>query len=306
MTGTFATLTEVDVHWDEVSDPFFGVLIEEGSDTLLSYAIRRQTQNGSTISVEIKLCGGTSTDVCSPALNGGEAYGDFVPETVWDHANMPLVTTSMTVTDPDPGDPYVGNLEAVLLGLDLTTGDFASWPSSRSSSSIVWLDHDGDDGDFDGSPFANLTPTPLATTTYVRTSGTSMRCGMDYAALPIPNTFPIVRASHIMTGSRAQSSLEGEVVSCDVMGGRLGGPSTCHGTTNTSDMPCFDGRARNCVRYTGSATGAACSSTQINELDATFNDVSQEVTGARFVMERVDDDFTCEEARNHDYPTIPD
>jgi hypothetical protein len=104
-----------------------------------------------------------------------------------------------------------------------------------------------------------------------------------------------------MLGSRAIANLEGTIVSCDVMGGGLGGPASCNGSANSSDMPCFDGRIRNCRRTTGSA----CSSTEVANFDATLNQPSQTVLDARFVMERVDDDITCAEVRDYDFPPIP-
>jgi hypothetical protein len=95
--------------------------------------------------------------------------------------------------------------------------------------------------------------------------------------------------------------MEGKLVSCNVFGGKLGGPATCRGAANTRDVPCFDGRLRHC-RTTG---GASCSASEISAFDDTLNDPGTRVLASRFVMVRVPDDITCAQVRAYDFPPIP-
>jgi len=295
LTGTFAALAEVDVEWDEVKAGA-AVLISAGSDTTVSWSIRRQVQSGDSIEVEITPCGGTSSDLCSPFY--GQAFGQYVPDATWDAAEMPTFTSVMDVPDPDPDDDFVGPLEAALLGLELDD-PLGDWPMANDDTAITWFDHDGDDANFSAAP--DLTPKPLGVTTVIRTTGHSTVCDQDYGGVPIPPS-GANRASYIMTGERSIANLEGKLVSCDVMGGKLGGPDTCRGEDNTDDVPCFNGRLRNCVR----TTGAACSSGEVSAFDDTLNDPGTRVLASRFVMERVDDDITCAEVRAHMFPDIPE
>jgi hypothetical protein len=296
LTGTFAALAEVDVAWDEVKAGD-NVLISAGSDTTKSWSIRRQVQDGDEIVVEITPCGGTSSDLCSPYYDA--AYGQYVPDATWEADEMPTFSSVMDVPDPDPDDDFVGPLEVAMTGLELDDA-FGDWPQSQDDEDFTWVDHDGDDGDYASAP--NLTPKPLGVTTIIRTTGNSTDCdNKAYKGLPIPPLGANL-ASVIMTGDRSVASLEGVIVSCDVMGGKLGGPDTCRGEDNDDDVPCFDGRLRNCVR----TTGAACSGGEIDAFDDTLNEPGTRVLASRFVMERVDDDVTCADVRGHTFPPIPD
>src|SRR6185503_13314008 len=113
---------EMDVEWDAVLVDlgiFGGVVtaVSAGSDTLYAWSIRRQTQTGSSVAVEVQVCGGTASDLCSPYFQ--EPYQQYVPDSIYELASMPKVQATMTLSDPDPGDPFQGPLEASLQGLDL-------------------------------------------------------------------------------------------------------------------------------------------------------------------------------------------
>jgi antitoxin (DNA-binding transcriptional repressor) of toxin-antitoxin stability system len=65
------------VEWDEVRVlPLpFPPAIAAGSDTQFSYSIRKQTQTGSTLTVDTISCGGTTPDLCSTRLARKSAHG---------------------------------------------------------------------------------------------------------------------------------------------------------------------------------------------------------------------------------------
>jgi hypothetical protein len=297
LTGTFAALAEIDVEWDEVAAPIgTDPLLSAGSDTTRSWSIRRLVQSGAEIEVEITPCGGTSSDLCSPYYDA--AFGQFVPDATWDAPEMPTFESTWDLPDPDPDDDFVGPLEVALLGLDLDDA-FDEWPSDHADSEITWLDHDGDDDDFSAVP--SLPAGPLGVTTVMRLSGHSDACDMDYEGVPIP-PLGSNRASHIMTGERSQARLDGKLLSCDVMAGKLGGPDTCKGEDNDDDVPCFDGRMRACVR----TSGATCSTSERNAFDDSLNEPGTRILDARFIMERVDDDITCADVRAYDFPDFPE
>jgi hypothetical protein len=268
MTGTFATLTELDIAWDPVSVPFFGNVLDGGTDTTFAYSLRRYTQNGASLDVAVTACGGTTNDVCSTFF--GEAYSQYQLETIWQGPQMPTMLSTLTLNDPDPTETFTGPAEAVLLGLDLAN-DFGTWPTSHTSSSITWLDHDNDG--------------PLGVTSFVRTSGRSVACDLPYAPLPIGVSGT---ATKLSIGTRSRATMIGRIDSCSKVTGTLGGPGT-------GNKPVFDGRIHSC---TLSGPGASpCTAANVNEIDGQLNSATQRVLNGRFTMVKVPAAATCAQVR---------
>ncbi len=272
MTGTFATMLETDVEWDRIA--VIGItVISAGSDTLFSWSIRRQTQQGSSVNVEITECGGTQPDLCSPFFE--EAYTSTIPDSVWGSATMPVATVNFTLNDPDPGDPFVTPSEVSLLGLDLTS-PAGTWPAAWNSAGLTWRDHDND-----GAPgFTSLAPV----------GGMSATCGYPYAGVPIPSNPTGARATRVYTGSRTISNLDGTLVDCNTITGQAEGPD--------AGSPLAQGRVRGCAY----ANGTACSTAEFESLDAEASTGGQRVLDSRFTMVRVPDNVTCAQVRALSFP----
>jgi hypothetical protein len=273
MTGTFMAQTDVQLHWDAVVVTVLGfriTAIDAGDDTLHSWSIRRQTQSGTSVATDIIACGGTTNDLCSSFL--GQAYAQTLPNTIWQGPKMPVGHATLTLNDPDPGEPFVGPPESALLGLSIPDA-FATWPTSGTSSTITWIDHDNDG--------------PLGMTSNMTTSGKSSKCSgnLDYAPLPIPNSD--FSASKIMVGSRARATLNGTINTCHKFSGPVTGPSS-------TSRPVFDGRIRDCVH---SDNTTPCTAAEISELDKALNTSTQRVVNASFTMVRVPDDIDCTQVR---------
>jgi hypothetical protein len=272
LTGTYATLSELDVEWDPVLfGPF--VVINGGSDTLLSWGITRINQSGTTLSTETIACGGTSPDLCSTFLT--QAYTQTLPNSIWDLPSMPHSFSTFTLPNaPDPGDAYVTPIVAALAGLDLANPS-GTWPSVYTDAAITWRDHDSDG--------------QLGITSDVTTTGNSSICGgLPYAALPIPSSGAL--ADRIYTGSRTLGGLDGTIESCDVISGDQIGPS--------NGLPLLSGRIVGCRKVNN---GGACTAAETASLDDGA-DSGQRVLAGRFVMVRAADNLTCQGARDFDYP----
>jgi hypothetical protein len=270
LTGTFATLVELDVEWDPVQ--VLGItVIAGGSDTLYSWSLRKLVQTGTTISTQSIGCGDTSPDLCSGLL--GQALTQNVPANIWGTSGMPVTKSSLTLSAaPKQGDPFVGPLEVTLLGLDLANPSGA-WPASYDDAAITWLDHDGD-----GHP---------GVTANIVTSGRSSACNLPYAALPIPATGEL--ATQVFTGSRSLANLSGTIVDCDTIRGEFKGPR--------SGLPALDGHVAGCVKDSGSL----CTPEETASLDASAAS-AQRLLASRFVMVRVPDATSCSQVRALDFP----
>jgi hypothetical protein len=272
MTGTFATLLETDVRWAPLT--FFGfTIISGGTDTLFSWSIRRQTQTGSTVNVQISECGSTQPDLCSPFFE--EAYTQFIPDSVWEQSTMPTTPVTFTVNDPDPGEAFVLPNEVGILGLDLSN-PAGTWPAAWDSPGVTWRDHDND-----GAP---------GITSHSRVGGVSPSCDYTYAALPSPADPGGPRLQRVYTGSRSISNLDGVIDNCNTFTGDVEGPD--------SGLPLVQGRVRGCTHPDGSA----CSETEFETLDEQASAAGQEVLDARFTMVRVPDNITCAQVRAFDFP----
>ena len=279
LTGTFATLIEMDVQWPDVPVPDLPITIialDGGSGTVTAWAIRRHTQNGTTLEVEEQACGAISPDVCSPLLS--ETYADGSSTDVWDLATMPRAKATFQLGDvPEPGDPYVGPVETSLVGLSLEdpTGP---WPETFQDPGITWTDPDGD-----GEP---------GLTAYPRADGEiSSACNYPYAAPPVPTETLDSRAVAAFGATRAQVQYQGVIDDCDAISGSVGGPGP-------GGMPLQEARAIGCVKD----TGGNCNEEETAALDATDEDTAQQVLATRFWMMRVPDNVTCADVRGMTFP----
>lgn len=268
LNGTFAVLTTTDVQWDAVL--YSGItVISAGATTLYSWSIRHQTVNGSTIDVTTKLCGGTGPDLCSPLFQ--EAYGQTIPYSVYDGPGIPLVPSTMTVTNASPGQPFAEdplNPELAFNGLQLLDPG-GPWPTNRNDPSITWTDPDGDG--------------QLGTASFMNT-GFSTYCNMPYNYLLNPNPGG-TRIKTIFLGSRVISYLNGQIDTCDTMSGTAAGPD--------AGFPKANGHVHGCIR----ADDTVCSTTDVDALDQQAQTSGQRSVGSTFKMVRVANDITCPTVR---------
>src|SRR5262249_33265780 len=112
LNGTFALRSTSSVKWDAVVINFGGfpvTVLDAGSATQVSWGIRHYTVTGSTLQMDSVPCGGTAPDICSTVLN--QAYAQTIPNATWDSPNIPIATTTMTISDPDPGEALNTPLE---------------------------------------------------------------------------------------------------------------------------------------------------------------------------------------------------
>ncbi len=271
LSGTFATLTELDLRWDPVV--VFGLTaINGGTDTTFSWAIRRHDVDGNTMDVEQVACGGTSPDFCSPLFS--QAYAQGTPDTIWELSTMPVDLFEFNLpSSTAPGAPFVGPVEASVLGLRLPEKT-SPWPASYTDPSITWLDHDGD-----GQP---------GVTSVMTLTGSSSACNLPYAGLPIPATG--ATATQVYTGSRSLGGINGTIVDCNTLRGALTGPG--------GGQPVLQGHVVGCRK----TNGQLCTAAETESLDAGGNGAATQITAGRFTMVRVPDDITCAEVRAFDFP----
>lgn len=208
---------------------------------------------------------------CSPLFQ--EAYTQTLPVSIWGKPSMPVDQATITLPAPArPGDPFVGPLEAALLGVTLAD-PFGPWPATATSPGLTWVDHDAD-----GKP---------GVTSLMTAAGRSSACNLNSADLPIPAAG--ARAHEIYTGSRSLGRLDGTVVSCAVIQGTVTGPN--------AGMPRLDGHVIGCLRPDG-----ACTTAESESLDSNGSSAAQRVTGARFTMVRVPDSITCAQVSSVTFP----
>jgi hypothetical protein len=274
LNGTFAVRAETDVEWDPITvGPF--TVIAGGSDTLVSWSIRQQTETGSTLAVDTIPCGGTTPDLCSPLFN--QAYQQSIPNSIWQGPNMPVFHSTVTLGSTHPLDPFVGAAEVSLLGLDLAQ-PAGSWPASPTDPRITWVDHDNDG--------------LLAVTSFVRNTGTSAACGGDpYAYVPNPTGSGMaIRTAYV--GSRGLATYSGTLLDCNTIDGTLTGPGA-------GGMPQLNGHVRGCLL----ADNSACPANVVTALDNQAQTASQRTVGTRFTMVRVGSStITCTTVRAMTFP----
>jgi hypothetical protein len=276
LSGTFAVREQTAVTWDAVV-VLGTTVLDAGSATLSAWALRQHTISGNTLTVTQAPCGGTSPDICSTFLNA--AFTQFTPDTIWQGVNMPVVTSTMTLNDPDPTEPFVGPTTAALLGLSLTTPltPLGPWPPAWNSAGVNWHDHDSD--------------TFLGITSQMRNTGTSPSCGnRPYSNLPDPsNPFnpPIDR---IYVGSRAISNYSGTIMDCNTIEGDVIGPD--------NGNPQVNGHVRGCRHE----DGTACSTATFQAIDQQGQTSNQHITNSTFTMIRVPASTTCAQVRAMTFP----
>jgi hypothetical protein len=279
MNGTFALRSEADITWDPVTlpPPFNTItVLAGGADTTVSWQLRHHTVNGNTMQIDSIPCGGTSPDLCSPFLQ--EAYAQIIPDTIWDGSAIPVTSTPMTLTDPDPGDPFNGPSEVDFIGLSLATPNGA-WPATWDAAGITWLDPDSD-----GQP---------GLTSIARGSGTSAACGFPYAFLPDQSNSNGPRIERVFSGSRGTGKFTGTIKDCNTITGNVGGPD--------NGFAKLEGRVRGC-RY---ANGQACTASTVNSLDSSASTSNLHIQSSTFVMVRVPSTTTCAQVRAMTFPPQP-
>lgn len=270
LSGTFAVLDTLNVEWDPVS--FQGTpVFNGGSATTSSWSIRQQTVVNGTLNVDTIPCGATSPDICSPLLM--QAFSQTLPDSIWQGPNMPVAHSTMALSDPDPGEAFVGPTQALLGGIDLTS-PLAAWPPAYNSPGIIGFpDHDSD--------------TVAGMTQFLKNTGTSASCGFPYANLPV--TIDMVfgsRVDRVYVGSRQLSNYDGTIASCDRIEGTVRGPS--------NGMPQVNGHVRGCHMD----NGTPCTQATFELMDSQGQGVGQRIVGSHFTMKRVQAGITCASVRS--------
>jgi hypothetical protein len=204
----------------------------------------------------------------------GQAVTQQIPDSTYESTSMPRTTSTLTLSKaPVAGDPFVGGIEATLLGLQLSPPD-AAWPASYNDPAITWRDHDGDG--------------QQGVTAIIPTTGRSTSCNLPYAGLPIPSNGEL--ASRVYAGSRSLASLSGTIVDCDTIRGDVRGPSS-------STVPLLQGHVAGCQKV----NGQACTAAETASIDSGVAN-GQRVLAARFTLVRVPDATSCTQVRALNFP----
>jgi hypothetical protein len=257
-------------------------------------------------------CGGTTFDLCSvpfPPFLGAEAYGQYVPNSVFGGSTIPRTTVTMTLTDSQPGAAFKTGLFAMLMGVKLDD-PMGEWPNDRRKiagtpdsegtpvNGATWLDPDND-GTIgltnyavgpDGDKIDGVFPDPAAD--YGTRSTACPRLNNNdrspYAYPPaIPNgSLSVQRVKRVYAGQRATFGYEGKVDSCDLISGLTIGPD--NGRVKV------EGRVGGCVRVEGGGE-TACGGSTVDFLDQ--QDQTQKLSETRFQMRRLPEGATCEQVR---------
>jgi len=310
MNGTFASQITVATSWSNV--PFF----EDGTNvTTKEWAIRTQTYDSTGhLTIKTEPCGGTSADLCGQnAILGNEAYGQYLPSTIYGLASMPVSTLSITLTKPLQGQPYTEPQSATLLGISLTD-PLGAWPAAAANigaganqtNGAIWIDADGDS--FNGVTTYVVPPGGISHTTAPnpiedygansvacpRASSSSTR--LPYAYLPAVDGLSLARVKRLYAAKRTISSLTGTITTCGSTGatliqGTVGGPDNGQLRTDT--------RIGGCVRVNGKSE-IDCDATVVNTYDGQSQ--TEHVTSASFVLKRVASTVTCADVRGMTFP----
>ena len=310
LTGTFALRIQTPVTWPTVNEAGFDV-VESGSDVIESWALRRQQYGANgMLRTETIGCGGTTADLCGLApFFGNEAYAQYTPNHVWGTPSMPVEVSTFSLPNAWPGQPFVTPDTAALLGISLTN-PLGPWPASRANVGVgpmqtngaVWRDDDGDtlsavttlavppggitdDNAGNNDPpfnFGATSPRCLRTTPATET--------VPYVLWPAAEGFEIRRINRFYVASRTISHLDGNLMTCDRILGDVEGPDA--GGTRMH----IDGRFSGCA---DDSLDTVCGGAVVDLLDT--QEQNQMVTGGTFVIERVADNYTCDQVRAHNY-----
>lgn len=306
LSGTFGVLTTQHISWKDV-DQF----LEDGDVQTSGFSLHRHTygQKGE-LRVEIQDCGSTVYDLCSvpfPPFLGAEAYGQWVPNSVWDLPTMPRTMFAFSQLDSQPGAAFKTPAIALLNGIKLDD-PMGEWPASYqhiagapgSGSSPVngatWSDPDND-GSIGltmfnvgpgGEPLDGVAPEPP-----MAYGSHSMECPRrndgDRAPYAYPPAMPngslaVQRIKRVFSAQRMTLAYEGKIDSCDALSGSVTGPA--------DGKPRVEQRVGGCVRVNGD-NESACSTTTFELLDQQQS--SQALVEAKFKMKRLSSSATCRE-----------
>jgi hypothetical protein len=120
-------------------------------------------------------------------------------------------------------------------------------------------------------------------------SGTSATCKLPYANLPIGATGP--RATSVYNGSRTVSYLDGTIIDCNTITGKLRGAG--------GGQPEIDGHVDGCSKD----DNTQCSPSDISSLDSGGGTSGgQNATDTRFALIRIPDGSKCADVRNVPFP----
>jgi hypothetical protein len=312
LAGTFAVRTLSTIGWKDI-DQF----LEDGDVTAYTYVLQKQTYDADgTLQAEVLECGGTSFDLCSvpfPPFLGAEAYGQWVPQSIWGSEFMPRAKFSVALSDTSPGAAFKTAEFAIVNGIKLDD-PMGEWPSDRRQvggapdsegtpvNGASWLDPDNDgligtttygvgpggeqiDGQFPDPPQA-----------YGNESTECPRLNdgarSAYAYPPaLPNgSLSVQRIKRFYGATRATLAYDGKIDTCNALSGNISGPD--------NGQFKMDARVGGCVRVNGSGE-SACAAGAIDFLDQ--QPQTQKPSNVSFKMIRVPDGATCRDVQTANY-----
>jgi hypothetical protein len=312
LTGTFGLRARQIQSWKNV-DRF----LEDGEVVTFTYALQHQTlEADGTLKIEMIDCGGSSVDLCSvpfPPLLGAEAYGQYVPNSVWGSPGMPRTSLQFKMAESQPGAPYKSGLFANISGIKLDD-PLGEWPSDRYKvagspdskgtpvNGATWLDPDGD-GTLGLTTYAigpggekadGVPPDPPQDygPNSVECPRSNSNARSPYAYPPaLPNgSVSTQRIKRVFAAQRAIAAFEGKVDSCDQISGAVTGPD--NGVSH------IDGRVVGCVRVNGNGE-AACAAGAIDFLDQ--QPQTQQITEPTFKLKRLAAAASCQDVVSATY-----
>lgn len=304
LSGTFAVRTSNTTSWEDV-DQF----VEDGSVEVQAWMLQKHSYDADgNLKLDIVECGGSTYDLCSVPFEpflGAEAYGQYVPFSVFGIPSMPHTNITMSLPDSQPGAAFKSDMFAMVNGIKLDD-PMGPWPKDRREvagspdsegtpvNGATWLDSDNDgsaglttlavgpEGDrIDGMP-----PDPP------KDYGTrSEECPRrndgersPYAYPPaIPNgSLAVQRVKRVFAAQRATFAYDGKIDSCDAINGVAKGPD--------DGIVRVEGRIAGCVRVNGNGE-TACGSGTVDFLDQ--QPQTQKFSETKLQIRRLAEGATC-------------
>ena len=278
------------------------VILQGGTFTAIGWELRRFTYNGTTLTQEVRPCGGTYPDAFNPFLN--EVYGAYVPNSTSDNMGV-LSTFSHSLPNAVPNSAFSTPMRGALLGVQLPDPNgLGPWPTRNQITSICgapgatkpcWSNDDNDNF----PAFTSWSRPPTQTS--------SVYGGRNYSYAPsAPQVVITKRVACQSLAIRTLHRLNGKVVNCDTIGGPMeASPSESH--LHSCRMAPNHQNEVDCTTNKDKVTGqdlVPCLAADEADLDARIDDVVFTVTGAKFVMVRVPANTTCPTVRSTNFPVI--
>jgi hypothetical protein len=269
VSGSFATELLFDVGWNQTTLGGIVPLLAAGTGQIRM--VVRLDLGGSPASASARLtaCGTTLPDFkASNALIGTEYYAAYVPESAWEHSEMPHPAFGLSFGCTTPGCALTTDHVVATFGARAFPNDL--WPGRTGAiDSLVPLDHDGD-----RQPAIKFVS---------RGKNEKNALGMAYIHIPVTWTLN-ARATEADIAFRITGVFTGKVEHCDLFSGVVSSGSV-------------EARAVGCrALRDGSSTPFNCSSEQSTFLDQ--NLPAWQVRGGTFRARRVSAEADCTTVRS--------